>query len=95
MPRPPSAGNRTGGRSRAKLWLSGDSALDAGDTFLVAQCHFGIYNPGAGDTRSLDPTISVGTPPGAAYLLIETDVQFNVPEGNEANNVAAAAFTIQ
>jgi hypothetical protein len=35
------------------------------------------------------------TPAGPAYLLIATDVQLNVAEGNEGNNVAAVAFTIQ
>ena len=77
------------------LWLSADTIRDAGDKHISDQCHFGIYDPGEGDTRSLDVTIPAATPPGAAYLLIEADVQLNVGEGNEANNVAAAPFTIQ
>jgi hypothetical protein len=77
-----------------KLYLSSNAILDAGDAFLVAQCHFGIYGPGEGDTRSLDVTIPAGTPTGAAFLLIETDVQANVSEGNESNNVGAAGFSV-
>jgi hypothetical protein len=77
------------------LWLSADQILDVGDRHVSDQCHFGIYRPGEGDTRALDVTIPADTPAGPAYLLVETDVQENVGEGNEGNNVAATAFTIQ
>jgi hypothetical protein len=77
-----------------KIYLSTNAVLDAGDAFLVAQCHFGVYDPGEGDTRSLDVTIPATTPTGPAFLLIETDVQANVDEGNEGNNVAAAGFSV-
>ena len=77
-----------------KIYLSSNAVLDAGDAFLVAQCHFGVYDPGEADTRSLDVTIPADMPTGPAFLLIETDVQATVSEGNEGNNVAAAGFSV-
>lgn len=77
-----------------KLYLSADAALDGGDAMVDSQCHFGVYDPGEGDRRTLSVTIPAAAPPGPAYLLIETDVQLTVTEGNEANNIAAAPFTV-
>jgi hypothetical protein len=77
-----------------KLWLSADAALDAGDRMVGSQCHFGIYAPGAFDRRTVEVTIPADAPPGPAHVLVETDVQATVAEGDEANNVAGAPLAI-
>lgn len=74
-------------------YLSADSILDNGDTYLNGEY---IYSIGSGEYRSFGANIGLPSnlSSGKYYILVVADAGNSIQETNEANNVSSRVLTI-
>ncbi len=71
-----------------RVYLSSDAVWDASDSQVTAWYYGSALAVGASYTFTAIPAnVPIGKPPGNYYLIVVTDKDGNVPEGNETNNV--------
>ena len=79
------------------IYLSTDTALDAGDAFLDTS-HRHTFNllelAGASHSHTEDVFIPASTEPGQYYILVRGDERLEIDESDETNNVSATPITI-
>jgi subtilisin family serine protease/uncharacterized membrane protein len=71
-----------------KFYLSTNSTLDAGDTYLDAARSIPALAAGSSSTGSTAVTIPAGTTPGFYYVFAKADADGVIDESSETNNFA-------
>ena len=79
--------------SRLRYYLSVDSLLDDGDTYLNYDA-VGTLAARAGSAEEANLTIPAGLPNGAYHVLLSVDSVAEVTERYESNNLVALPFTV-
>jgi hypothetical protein len=86
-------GTATADSNYLRYWLSNDTKLDSNDTFLSYDA-VGSLSAGTSEYDSYSFTYDAAWGTGTKYILFEADGYKYVSEGNEDNNVAYKAITI-
>jgi subtilase family serine protease len=86
-------GGGMAGASTTQFYLSTNSTLDAGDTFLGSR-PVGSLAAGAVLSGSTSLTLPSGLATGLHYVIAKADAENGVGETNETNNTTARGITI-
>jgi subtilase family serine protease len=74
------------GASTTRFYLSVNSVFDAGDVLLPGSRAVPALAAGASSSGSTSVTIPAGTATGTYFLIVRTDADNVVAEGQESNN---------
>lgn len=87
-------GNAAAGQHQVDYYLSTDTILEIGDTYLGAETVWGV-SPQSYTYLYPSLYIPATVPFGNYYLLAAADNTFQVKESNEGNNVAHVALSVE
>lgn len=79
---------------RERVYLSGDSTLQASDILLGASHNHSQVGAGSTHPGNLSLAIPGGMPIGSYFLLVEADTDGVVAETNESNNVSSVGLQV-